>query len=203
MSPTVNPSTVPMPRGCLGWDGTNFYVLRTDATGHLQIDVLTSALPAGAATLAEQETQTATLELIALIRNALQSVDTDRLIVRGEDQLYSIKEPVAEFRSVAISGADGYGRSVTVPANTIWKITQVCTQDATNAVTEVQFRFWHDGGDYIFANDIRAIGAGEYICTACEIWMDPGDEIRPVFTGGQAGDTIYTIVTGHAITLET
>ncbi len=66
-----------------GTDGTNARILKTDTSGELQIDVLTmptvtvtdgagalnvivdsSALPSGASTLAEQQTQTTSLQLI-------------------------------------------------------------------------------------------------------------------------------------------
>lgn len=47
-----------------GTDGTNARILKTDTNGELQIDVLTSALPTGAATLAEQQTQTASLSVL-------------------------------------------------------------------------------------------------------------------------------------------
>ncbi len=47
-----------------GTDGTNTRALKVDAGGELQIDVLSSALPTGAATLAEQQTQTTALQLI-------------------------------------------------------------------------------------------------------------------------------------------
>lgn len=47
-----------------GTDGTNLQALKTDASGELQVDVLSSALPTGAATLAEQQTQTTALQLI-------------------------------------------------------------------------------------------------------------------------------------------
>lgn len=50
-------------------------------TDDLQVDVKTSALPAGAATLAEQQAQTAALQLIDDLRNALGSVNTDDLQV--------------------------------------------------------------------------------------------------------------------------
>lgn len=48
----------------LGSDGVNARTVTTDTDGYLQIDVLTSALPSGAATLAEQQTQTTALQLI-------------------------------------------------------------------------------------------------------------------------------------------
>lgn len=40
----------------MGTDGTNPQLLSVDATGHAQVDVLTSALPSGAATEAKQDT---------------------------------------------------------------------------------------------------------------------------------------------------
>ena len=56
-------------------------IITVDAAGHLQIDVLSVALPTGAATLAEQQTQTTALQLIDDLRNALGSVNTDDLQV--------------------------------------------------------------------------------------------------------------------------
>lgn len=63
-------------------DGVTYRVPLVDADGHLQIDVVTSALPTGAATLAEQQTQTASLQLIDDLQAALGSVATDDLRVR-------------------------------------------------------------------------------------------------------------------------
>lgn len=47
-----------------GTDGTNARALKTDTSGELQVDVLSSALPSGAATSAEQATQTASLSVL-------------------------------------------------------------------------------------------------------------------------------------------
>jgi len=47
-----------------GTDGTNAQILKTDTAGELQVDVLTSALPTGAASLTEQQTQTASLSVL-------------------------------------------------------------------------------------------------------------------------------------------
>lgn len=57
-----------------GQDGTNAQTIKTDAAGELQIDVLSSALPAGAATLAEQQSQTA----------LLTTIDADTSIINTE-----------------------------------------------------------------------------------------------------------------------
>ena len=48
----------------LGQDGTNPQAIKTDSNGELQIDVLSSALPTGASTLAEQQSQTTLLTSI-------------------------------------------------------------------------------------------------------------------------------------------
>jgi len=50
-----------------GYDGTNVQVLKTDAAGELQVDVLSSALPAGAATEATVSTLATEATLNALI----------------------------------------------------------------------------------------------------------------------------------------
>lgn len=47
-----------------GSDGTNARRLKTDSAGELQVDVLTSPLPTDAATLTEQQTQTASLSVL-------------------------------------------------------------------------------------------------------------------------------------------
>jgi len=62
----ANGDTVVTPTGtlALGYDGTDVLALATDASGNLQVDVLASALPSGASTLAEQQTQTTALGTI-------------------------------------------------------------------------------------------------------------------------------------------
>jgi len=67
----------------VGTDGTHWYALTVDAAGHLQIDVVTSALPAGAATSANQATMITALQLIDDLRAALASVGSDELLVKA------------------------------------------------------------------------------------------------------------------------
>ena len=98
----------------LAYDGTSFRNVLCDSDGHLQIDVLSSRLPTDAATettlaLVKDRIGALTapasgstnklltdaltaLELIDDLRGALESVATDRLLARGEDQLLSYKE---------------------------------------------------------------------------------------------------------------
>jgi len=68
----------------VGYDGTHWYALTVDDAGQLQVDVLTSALPTGAATAANQTTMITALQLIDDLRAALDSVGTDELDVKVE-----------------------------------------------------------------------------------------------------------------------
>ncbi|GAH78230.1 unnamed protein product, partial [marine sediment metagenome] len=64
-------------------------------TDELVVNVDESVLPTGAATAAHQVTQNTDLATIAKLEEALQTVATDRIKVRGEDQLFSFKAVVA------------------------------------------------------------------------------------------------------------
>jgi len=77
----ILPAIAPNPWAVLGWDGTAFRVFAVDASGHVQLDVLSAALPTGAATSANQATMITALQLIDDLRNALGSVNTDDLQV--------------------------------------------------------------------------------------------------------------------------
>ena len=79
--PQVLPTHVPAPRCVIGWDGTAYRAFAVDASGHIQADVLSSTLPAGAATAANQLTMITALQLIDDLRGALTSVWTDQLTV--------------------------------------------------------------------------------------------------------------------------
>ena len=82
--PDILPSDAPYPRAILGWDGTAWRVMAVDPSGHVQVDVLSAALPAGAATAANQATMITALQLIDDLRNALDSVGADELDVNVE-----------------------------------------------------------------------------------------------------------------------
>lgn len=58
--------------GIAGTDGTNPQIIKTDSAGELQVDVLTSALPTGAATAANQSTSNTAL---AAIQAAVEIID--------------------------------------------------------------------------------------------------------------------------------
>jgi len=62
-----------------GTDGTNARVLKTDTSGELQIDVLSSALPSGAATAARQDTGNSSLANIDAITGTILG-DTSSIV---------------------------------------------------------------------------------------------------------------------------
>lgn len=77
-----------------GSDGTNARALKTDSSGELQIDVLSSALPTGASTLAEQQTQTTHL---GQIETAVELID-DTVATAGS---------AITTKAIAMAGSDG------------------------------------------------------------------------------------------------
>jgi len=200
--PEVYPIHVPAPRCVLGWDGTAYRALTVDANGHIQADVLTSALPAGAATAAHQLTMITALQLIDDLRNALQSVATDRVKVRGENQLFSFKGVLVDYVWDIISGVDGYRESNVVPAGEVWVVTTICGSEVVRPTTAMLFGVNHDGGFYMAGIETRAIGTDEHVCWSGHMYLDAADYVRVYFIGGQAGDGTRVYVTGYRMTAE-
>jgi len=198
----IIPVGAPSPRSVLGYDGADYYVLRVDATGHAQVDVLASDLPAGAATAAHQVTQNTALQLIDNLVNALQSVATDRLKVRGEDQLFTFKGVLASRNEGAISGAGGYIESGAVPAGEIWVLTNVVATDGTTATTAHTAYVMHDGAT-VYLYEARAAYAADVKSSwGGHAYLDVGDTVRVYFTGGLVADTVRVDILGHRMTVE-
>jgi len=177
--------------------------LGSEDTDDLQVDVKTSALPAGAATLAEQQTQTTALQVIDNLSDALQSVATDQLQVRGEDQLFSFKGVLCSYRTAKISGADGYIDSNPVPAGEIWCVTSIGANDIDTATTRHRYLLSHPPAATRFYKVDAVIAATDYTYWGGWIWLDPGDTIRVNFIGGLVNDDCAVALTGHIMTLET
>lgn len=75
------------PRLIYGWDGTDWRACAVTALGELEVGVVASALPAGAATAAQQALMLGQLQLIEDLRAALNSVGTDELDVIVEESV--------------------------------------------------------------------------------------------------------------------
>lgn len=198
----ILPRQAPVPRSTLGWDGTDFRVLTVDASGHLQIDVLSSALPAGAATAAHQITMITALQLIDDLRAALQSVNTDALQVRGENQLFSLKDIYQEIQDKAAAGAGNNTETyATVPAGEIWCINHIYACDLTSAITRINIKVWDGVNSY---NIIRYQGpaANEQAVWTGNLYMHEDDKIVITFVGCTAGDILQSTAFGYKMSVE-
>ena len=71
--------------------------LNSVGTDQLDVIVQASALPTGAATAAAQATQLTALQKIDDLQNALQSLGTDRILIRGQDQVFSLKDTLEKW----------------------------------------------------------------------------------------------------------
>jgi len=181
MMPEILPDHVSSPRTALFWDGTAYRPGTIDAAGHIQIDVLGNANLDG----------------------ALQSVATNRLIVRGEDQLFSLKEPLYDHRSAGCSAIDGYLNSNVVPANTIWVVTRIASRNTTRATTEHRYEVNHNVVFYQIGKETGAFAAGVNVYEPCRIVLGPNDYLRVYYIGALLGNTVSVTAIGYQMTLET
>ena len=176
----IIPEGAPMPRAMLGWDGADYYVLRTDAAGNVQMDALGNAN----------------------LDQALQSIAADRLQVRGEDQLFSFKGVLVETRTAVVSGASGYIESIVVPAGEVWVVTTLVAHDSTSPLTSIYFQARHDGVNVEVYSEWGAFVAYQSAVWSGHTYLDPGDTIRAGFAGSLVGDSCILDITGYRMTLE-
>ncbi len=155
------------------------------------------------ATEATQLLALAQLELIAELRQALQTVAGDRLLVRGMDQLFTFKEAYGIWSLGTISGAGGYFDSAIPPAGTAWIVTQMAMTDKTNAVTanRVLIRLTNRQTRIAYLDD--GWGAGVWNHHPGLWYLGTGDKFRIYFEGSQGGDQIEIQLSGYLLTLET
>ena len=202
MADDIFPSQAPYPKACLGWDGTDFYVLAVDNTGKLQV-VATLTPPAGGwATAANQATMITALQLIDDLRNTLQSVNTDALQVRGEDQLFSYKSDYNEriLEGDATAGFNSlYGSAV--PAGEIWVVTTLVTYNDKTACSTVDVGKQESGIDYI-AKTIISAEVREACCWAGHIYLASGNKVWARFGGCNIGDDLYFYAMGYKMSKE-
>ena len=154
--------------------------LLMDAARHLQVDVISNAN----------------------LDDALQSVATDRLQVRGEDQMFSVDEVVAIHTSGVVSGAGGFIDSPAVPVGRYWIITTVTAWDQTTALTEIGIDNRHGGVGVTIHQERRALATWEMAKWSGHTYLDVGDTIRCGFVGSLAGDTVGVNITGYQMTVE-
>lgn len=113
---------VPFYSEAVGWtveiDGVTYRPALIDSDGHAQIDIVSSALPSGAASAAKQDTMVTALQLIDDLRNALRSVATDELVVtldvKGDDIRWVGAEYSTPQTATDLIAAPGAGKKIHV-----------------------------------------------------------------------------------------
>ena len=184
-------------------NGVEISVRDSEGREKVNTEVTSSVLPTGAANATNQATMITALQLIDDLRAALQSVATDRLIVRGDDQLFSFKERLISRREAVISGAAGFVDSNSPAAGQIWVVTNVGAADLTTATTEHRF-YQRDGGlEACIHRQTEAFGLNGNSHWHGHIYLKEDDEVRVFFAGALAGDTCRVDLTGYIMTLET
>jgi len=177
--------------------------LKADLAETQPVSAAALPLPTGAAESWKQTTMVTALHLIDDLQAALHSVNTDELVVRGEDQLFSFADRLLDKSSGVPSAADGYRESSAVPADTVWVVTQVSAFDGTTATTAHNYVIFVGGQTYNFYHDVTAFAIAQMSSLATQLYLKTGDVIRVYFAGALAGDTCTLIVQGYIMTKET
>lgn len=130
--------------GVAGTDGTNPQIIKTDAAGELQVDVLTSALPSGAATSAKQDTQITAEQAIQtaveIIDNAISGsemqVDVVAALPAGTNNIGDVDV----LSIVPGTGATNLGKAIdTATGATDTGVLALATRDdALSALTPIE-----------------------------------------------------------------
>lgn len=109
MSGITDPTEEYFKDGLWGWVTDQWKKLIGDDAGHLQVDIVESGLPTGAATSANQATMITALQLIDDLRAALNSVATDELdvVIDGQTADVEVKQTTAADLTPGIMGWDG------------------------------------------------------------------------------------------------
>jgi len=164
----------------LGFTGTDFYAVKVDTSGHLQVDVLT----------------------VADLRTALHSVNTDELVVRGENQLFSFYGMLANQRSATISGAGGYVDSNSPATGEIWVVTNIIAINYTAATTTHGYSVWVNEQLTGFHRQTEAFGIGVHSMWNGHLYLTKPAVVRVYFVGATAGNTCQVHLTGYVMTKE-
>ena len=126
-----------------------------------------------------------------------------RLIVSGEDQLFTFADTLEIHVAGAPSGADGYLESPAVGVGEVWCLTNVVVEDEDTDLTSIRACRCSGGVCYCFGCTTKAIPKTDRICWHGVEYAAPGDTIRATLIGSQAADTCHMWITGYKMTLET
>lgn len=175
--PEVIPEHAPMPRSFLAWDGTAYRVCTVDANGHLQVDVLSSALPAGAATAFTQA-----LIYSRLANNSMRF--SDRLVGSVIDN------------NVAAGNITVYG---TTPGPGVWwLVQQIGATNKVSVCTEINGGI-ESGATAYFVQGITNPLAWRVVNLPGPFLLTGTDRVRVAFRGCTLNDDLQIWWTGWIV----
>ena len=176
--------------------------LSSQALDQFRVDIISSALPTGAATAAHQVTQTTALQLIDNLYNALHSVNTDELVVRGEDQLFSYYTTLRAADSD--THADGTTSTLSIQ-NTdslrTWVVTNISVHNTSNDSGKALIYLTHDATDYRIEG-VASIAKSAGFTWTGKILVPYQDYIKADLYGLAVDDAILLHVLGYKMTTE-
>ena len=190
----------------LGTDGTDLYGITVDIAGHLQVDVLSNALPTGAATeatqgsiLAQLDAKTSTLAAesggnLASIKTAIEKIDD---IALETNKLFGFNDRYAETVSNLDPGAGAITLDTTaVPAGEVWIVQCVeAYNDARGVRMLAVLRTSTTSEASVF--DITTTVAGGRAIANGQWVLKAGDCVRFYFLTTTAGDDLYGHLWGY------
>lgn len=171
------PREAPYPRSFLGWDGQDFRVVSVDVDGDLQADVLESALPAGAATAANQAT------ILSRMPSWLFNYDD------------AYHETVTELNAAAVN----HWLLTPAPGATeILVITTMVAWDVDTNVTLIIFGM-RTGAVSTDVHVYRPTAVGDHAIWSGHMYVAAGYQPQAMFWGTAAGDDIHFHATGYVM----
>ena len=162
-----------------GLDGATHRMIHVDAQGDTQVDVLTSALPTGAATAAHQVT--------------LQAV--------FQDQAFTYKGQIYGRVTHTKVGAGSYTMTgAAVPADEVWVVSGLAAYNWNSAMAALYLGFDKAATQYWIAGT-GAILAKEAYNTYTPMYLVEGDKVAAFFSACTGGDPLAMMYNGYKMTL--
>jgi len=166
------------------------------------VDVLTSALPTGAATSAKQDTEITALQLIDDLRAALASVATDQLKVKGQDQLFGYKGQLLLQVAVSATAESMILTTDAVPSGEVWEVTAVGVRNLTRAVPSAGIGIKLDGTTYYWFITGSTPSAAANVSFLGHMYLETGNRVTCFIKGCTVNDSLQMNVNGYKMTKE-
>ncbi len=137
------------------------------------------------------------------LAHALESVATDRLIVRGEDQVFTYKEQVLEqdYNTNAANGTNTLNSSIVQPGE-IWIVTTAAAINDNTVCSMIRIQV----GPHFPAPRLAQLAdppIQQSVHIIGPVLLIEGDFLTARFENCVLGDNIYFALNGHKMTLET